>query len=436
MGGKDVTPTWPKYKFNAFVKPLLLNTYDAQGGAGIATYRIHQALRSIGIDSILRVQSQKSDDYTVIGPSGWHRIPAMLRPYLDSLPNRFFKRAKKELFSVAWVPDRLLGSIAEISPDLVHLFWVNNGFLRLETPGKIKQPCIWTLHDMWPFTGGCHYDDGCARFMYSCGSCPSVYSSSNNDVSRRILRRKLSSWSDWDVTVVATSKWLAERASVSAVFRNRDIRVVPNAIDIEVYKPIPKSVARMIYNLPQDKRIIIFSAFASTSHPRKGGHLLMEAIERIANSHFAPDVELVIVGASIPEKPRDLGMPVHYMGHFSDEISQVVLYSAADVLVAPSMQENLSNTVLEALACGTPVVAFHIGGMPDMISHKKNGYLAEPFATEDLAEGILWVLNDDDRLAQLSNAARNSVTETYSFPIVAARYLELYGDVLGKKVSQ
>jgi glycosyltransferase involved in cell wall biosynthesis len=415
------------------VKPLLLNTYDGQGGAGIATYRIHRALRSIGVDSKLLVQSSKGDDHTVTSPQGWDRVPARLRPYLDKLPNRFFRRTKPELFSVAWVPDRVLDRIGEIAPDLVHLFWVNNGFVRLETLGRIRQPSVWTLHDMWPFTGGCHYDDGCGRFSDRCGHCPSIYSTTERDVSRRVLERKLGAWKDWDVTVVATSEWLAEEARASMIFRDRDVRVIPNAIDIDTYKPIPKDVARSIYNLPRNKRIVMFSAFAATSHPRKGGHLLMHAIEQIASTHAAADIELVIVGASMPEHPKDFGIPVHYMGHFGDEISQVVLYSAADVLVAPSMQENLSNTVLEALACGTPVVAFRIGGMPDLIEHQTNGYLAQAFEPADLAAGILWVLDGDDRHAQLSARARAGVTATYTFEMIAQRYAALYRELLGER---
>ena len=412
------------------MKSLILNTYDAQGGAGIATYRIHRALRSFGIDSSMWVQNRKCDDYTVGGPTRWGRIPAYLRPHLDSLPNKFFKHTKPELFSAAWVPDRLLDKIESINPDLVHLFWMNAGFARIETLGKISQPVIWTLHDMWPFTGGCHYDDECGRFSDHCGRCPSIYSDKDADLSRRILDRKLTSWRDWRLTVVATSHWLATQARSSKVFAERDIRVIPNAIDTDKYKPVSKELARTLFNLPQNKRIVMFSAFSATSHPRKGGHLLLPAIERMARDHLHSDIELVIVGASQPANPPDQGVPVHYMGQFADEISQVVLYSAADVLVAPSMQENLSNTVLESLSCGTPVVAFNIGGMPDMITHRVNGYLATPFDTEDLASGILWVLQSDAHIAQLSSQARLSVINHFSFPVIARRYAELYEHVI------
>jgi glycosyltransferase involved in cell wall biosynthesis len=411
--------------------PLLLNTYDAQGGAGIATYRIHRALWSIGIETRLMVQSSKRDVVGVDGPVGWQRLSARLRPHIDNIPNRFFRKSKPEHFSVAWLPGDVLARIEKINPDLVHLFWVNNGFIRLENLGRISQPSVWTLHDMWPFTGGCHYDDACGRFTEHCGRCPSIYSESNHDISHHTFKRKLNAWKNWDVTIVATSDWLAKEARSSTLFRDRDIRVIPNAIDIDTYKPISKSIARSIFNLPSNKRIVMFSAFSATSHPRKGGHLLMTAVEQIARTNAAADIELIVVGASAPKQPKDFGIPVHYMGNFDDEISQVVLYSAADVLVAPSMQENLSNTVMEALACGTPVVAFQIGGMPDMVEHQANGYLAQAFDSNDLAQGILWVLDTDDRLEKLSARARASVVETFSFPLIAGRYDALYRELLG-----
>lgn len=413
------------------MNPLLLNTYDVQGGAALATYRIHRALCSIGINSRLMVQSGKCDIRDVDGQSSWQRRSLKLRPYFDNIPNRFFRRSKPELFSVAWLPDNVLARIQRANPDLVHLFWVNNGFIRLENLGKIKKPSVWTLHDMWPFTGGCHYDDGCGRFRDHCGSCPHIYSKSNRDISRRILQRKLNAWRDWDVTIVATSQWLAEEARASTIFCDRDIRVIPNTIDIDKYKPMPKSMARSIVNLPLDKRIVMFSAAAAVSNPRKGGYLLKAAIEQIAHTNAGADVELVVVGASAPKYGRDFDVPVHYMGTLADDISQVVLYSAADLLVAPSIQENLSNTVMESLACGTPVVAFRIGGMPDMIEHRGNGYLAQAFDSNDLAQGILWLLESDDRLEKASARARSGVVENFAFPLIAERYATLYKELLG-----
>lgn len=410
---------------------LLLSASDNQGGAAIATYRLHRGLHSIGIKSRLLVQAKNTDDESVIGPhTKLQRFMAFIRPHLDQVKTRSYPERDKALFSPACVPDRLAVRVVESNPDIVHLFWVNKGFLGIETLRNFNRPIVWTLHDMWPFTGGCHYDNECGKFRQSCGNCPVLHSEREQDLSRSIWERKRKSWEGMLIVVVSTSRWLADMARSSSLFRNYRIEVIPNGLDTDRYKPIDKKVARATYNLPHDKQLILFSALSAVSEKRKGNHFLVQALEKMSKVDWGARVELVIIGASRPETPLDLGMKVHYMGYLQDEISQVLLYSAADVVVAPSLQENLSNTVMESLACGTPVVAFNIGGMPDMIDHQMNGYLARPFETDDLAEGIMWVLENTDRRNTLSQRARQTVLERYALKIVANRYLSLYQSIL------
>lgn len=409
---------------------LILNTFDNEGGAAIATYRLHRGLRSIGINSKLLVRSKKTDDSNVIGPvTKWQKSLALLRAYSEGVWTRWYRK-RKGFFSSAWFPERLAFSVAKLNPDIVHLFWVTGGFLRIETLRKFKQPIVWTLHDMWPFTGGCHYDQECRKFRQSCGNCPVLHSERERDLSRRVWGRKRISWGGVPIVVVATSHWLAEMARSSSLFRDQRVEVIPNGLDTEIYKPINKEVARATYNLPQDKHLILFSAINAASDKRKGNQFLVQALEKMSQASWGSKTELVIIGASRPENPPDMGMKVHYMGRLHDEISQVLLYSAADVVVAPAMQENLSNTVMESLACGTPVVAFNIGGMPDMIDHQINGYLATPFEPNDLAEGMMWVLENESRHDTLSQRARQTVVERFTLKAVADRYLALYQSLL------
>lgn len=410
---------------------LILSTFDNLGGAAIATYRLHRGLRLIGINSYLLAQGKKTDDHSVIGPlTRGQKILADLRPYLDDVLTRLYRNRQKVLFSPAWIPERLASKVSKFDPDIVHLFWVNGGFFRIETLKRIKQPIVWTLHDMWPFTGGCHYDDECGKFQQSCGNCPVLHSERERDLSRHIWERKQASWKGVPIVVVATSHWLADRARSSSLFKDQRIEVIPNGIDTEKYKPINKEAARAACNLPQDKHLILFSAFSATSDKRKGHQFLVQALEKMARSGWESKAELVIIGASRPESPPDMGMRVHYMGHLHDEIGQVLLYSAADVVVAPSMQENLSNTVMESMACGTPVVAFDIGGMPDMIDHQISGYLAVPFESSDLAAGMMWMLEQKDRHDMLSQRARQTAVERYALKTIAHRYLALYQSIL------
>jgi glycosyltransferase involved in cell wall biosynthesis len=413
------------------MKSLLINTYENFGGAAIATNRLHKGLCAIGVNSQMMVQAKQTDDYTVLGQqTKWRKVFARYRPNLDAISTKFYRQREKGLFSSAWLSENLAHSVAKVDPDIVHLFWVNGGFMKIETLKSFHRPIIWTLHDMWPFTGGCHYDEECGKFRQLCGNCPFLHSGRDRDLSRRVFLRKLNSWKDVPIVVVATSHWLANMARASSLFKNQRIEVIPNGLDTEKYKPVDKQVARSVYNLPQDKHLILFSAFSATSDKRKGNQFLVPALEKLSKEGWADQAELVIVGASRPENPPDLGMKVHYMGYLQDEASQVLLYSAADVVVAPSMQENLSNAVMESLACGTPVVAFGIGGMPDMIDHQKNGYLAKPFEFSDLANGIMWVLEDKNRQEALSSCARETVIERYTLKSVANRYAALYHDVL------
>lgn len=410
---------------------LILNTFDSQGGAAIATYRLHSGLRSIGVDAHMLVQGKKTDDFSVIGPSTrWQKIQAVFRWHFDSLVAALYRKREKVLFSSAWLPENLASNVKKFHPDIVHLFWVNGGFFRIETLKKFKRPIVWTLHDMWPFTGGCHYDDECGKFRQSCGNCPLLHSDKDADLSRRIWRRKQTSWEGVPMVIVATSHWLADMARSSSLFKDLRIEVIPNGIDTERYKPIIKKTARSTYNLPEDKHLILFSAFSATSDKRKGNQFLVPALKKMVQEGWGAKTELIIIGASEPENPPDFGMKVHYMGQLHDEISQVLLYSAADVVVAPSMQENLSNTVMESLACGTPVVAFDIGGMPDMVDHEISGYLATPFESSDLADGIRWVLEDADRHDMLSQRARQAAVERYALQTIAHRYSALYQSIL------
>lgn len=412
---------------------LMLNTDDSRGGAAIATYRLHRGLRSIGVDSRLMVANKNTDDPSVIMPE----LPSKLRRHIAYFhPDRevrftaqFFAKEKK-LFSPATCPDNLSSSVASVNPDIVHLFWVNSGFMRIETLKQFRKPIVWTLHDMWPFTGGCHYDNECGKFRQSCGSCPILHSAHEHDLSRKIWQRKQKSWKDVPIVVVGTSRWLAEAAGTSSLFRDQRIEVIPNGIDTKMYRPLDKRAAREAYGLPQDRNLLLFSGFHATTDMRKGNHLLLAALKKMALSGGGENTELVVLGPSEQGHQQDIGMKVHYMGKFMDEISQVLLYSAADVTVAPSMQENLSNTVMESLSCGTPVVAFNIGGMPDMIDHQRSGFLAQPFEPEDFAAGIMWVLANKSRHTMLAQYARKTVAERYALEVVASRYLDLYQDIL------
>ncbi|MEO1669422.1 MAG: glycosyltransferase family 4 protein [Cyanobacteria bacterium J06631_2] len=415
------------------MKIASLSTFDNQGGAARAAYRLHQGLKQIEVDSWVLSQSKFSQDPRVVGTktsSGIAQAKTGLRLTLDQLPLKRYSQRTKQLFSPHWLPSKVTEQIAELDPDLLNLHWVSAGYLKIETLAKFKQPLVWTLHDMWSFTGGCHYNQSCQKFTLACGACPLLGSSKETDLSRQIWQRKQKAWADLNLTIVTPSRWLGDSAKASSLFGDRRVEVIPYGLDTSIFRPIEPETARKLLKLPQDKQLVLFLSLNATSDQRKGFHLLQPALQKLSKSGWQDKLELMVVGASQPQNPPELGFKTHYLGMMRDDLTLALAYSAADVFVAPSIQDNLPNTVLEAIACGTPSVAFDIGGMPDMIEHQHNGYLARPFAVEDLAQGLAWVLEDPERQFTLAQAARAKAEQEFALEIQARRYQALYQEIL------
>lgn len=414
------------------MKVLQLSTSDIRGGAARAAYRLHQGLQNIGVTSQILVQSKSSNDEAVAAPkTNLSEGIAKTKVTFDHLPLKLYPQRKGATFSLQWLPDTVSSKVAQLAPDIINPHWINQGFIQIETLAKLKSPLVWTLHDMWAFTGGCHYSQDCDRYTAICGACPQLGSSKDWDLSRWIWKRKAKAWKNLNLTIVTPSKWLGKCANSSSLFKNLRVETIPNGIDIEIYKPINRQVARELLKLPQDKQIIFFGSLRATGDQRKGFHLLQPALQELSKSGWKDKLELVIFGASQPKHPPEFGFKAHYLGTLSDDLSLAIVDSAADVFVLPSTQDNLPNTVLEAIACGTPCVTFNIGGMPDMIEHQKNGYLAQPYEIDDLAQGIAWVLENKERHQKLSHRAREKVEQEFTLKIQASRYLSLFTDILG-----
>lgn len=420
------------------MKPLILSTYDTRGGAAKAAYRLHNGLRNNGVDSKMLVQVKFSNEADIIatGSKIVHKYPK-LRPHLDSFPKLFFRsfnQTQKTSFSLQWLPNSIESKIAKVNPDIINLHWISGGFINIETIAKFKKPIVWTLHDMWAFTGGCHYSQECNRYKENCGNCPQIPVKYNLDLSRWIWQRKANAWNNIDGTLVTPSQWLANCAASSSLLKNWKIEVIPNGLDTEIYKPFEQSLIRKKLNLPQDKYLILFGAENAISTSRKGFYLLKAALENLSKTDWSNKCELVIFGAEKSNDSSDLGFKTHYLGRLNNETTIAQVYAAADVFVAPSLQDNLPNTVMESLACGTPCVAFDIGGMSDMIEHQQNGYLAKTINIEDLARGIVWVLESKtSENYKLGYQARDKVEREFKLEIQARRYLLLYENVLTQR---
>ncbi|MFB1489908.1 MAG: glycosyltransferase family 4 protein [Thiocapsa sp. C3-sup] len=411
---------------------LHVNHSDLLGGAARAAHRIHRSLIGAGVDSRMRVIHQTASDDRVQGgpPAGIGPIARRVRARLAGLPMRGFTTANPILHSPAW-PDTGLGrELNAGNADLLNLHWLGTGTLSVEEVGRLNKPVVWTLHDMWAFCGAEHYADEPAdtrfRVGYRADNCP--LGERGKDLNRATWNRKRKHWAR-PMQIVCPSRWLASLARESALFRDWPVDVIPYPIDQAVWRPIPKPVARGALGLDPDARLVLVGAPGGLSDPRKGGDLALAALARLADGPNAPDA-LLVFGQSAPADQPALPLPTRFLGRLQDDLSLVLAYSAADVFVVPSRQDNLPNTVIESLACGTPVVGFDIGGLPDMIDHRRNGWLAPPFDIDSLANGIAWVLGDEARCGHLGTAARETAETRFSEAVVAKQYVALYAELL------
>ncbi|TKX66100.1 glycosyltransferase family 4 protein [Halorubrum sp. SP9] len=409
------------------MRVALLNSHDS-GGAGTATKRIHRGLRQIGVDSKMLVDNKDSDDPHTVGPGSTLRTGySMLRPFVDRFPLRLYG-GSDGVFSPNWLPEDINRRINRLDPDLVHLNWVGGSFLSPSSVADINRPIVWRFPDMWPLTGGCHYARDCQGYTESCGQCPELGSSLPWDLSRFTMSRKQRAFPEADITVAAPSTWLAECARESTLFGDRRIEVIPNGLDTEKFRPWDSDLARDMFGIDRNETVILFGSVGPTSDPRKGFDLLSAALDDIHDADN--DLRLVIFGASEPADGDNLAHPTTYTGYLNDEESLALLYAAADVMVVPSRYEGFGQTVSEAMACGTPVVAFDATGPSDTVDHRETGYLAEPYDPDDLAAGIEWVLADEERRISLSHNSRKKAEREFALEVAAERYLELYNTVL------
>ncbi|HTY26496.1 MAG TPA: glycosyltransferase family 4 protein [Desulfomonilaceae bacterium] len=406
-----------------------LSTFDKRGGAAKAAYRLHTYLKGTGVQSRMIVREKAEDDFSVtsLSKGPCHSLFLRVGQKIDRLALHLYPKREKIPWSTNRAPNSIVRRLEALNPDIVHLHWVGDGLLPIRALPRFRWPVVWTLHDLWPITGGCHLPGNCERYTESCGRCPRLGSGRERDITKLVWEQKEQHWKSVDITLVAASRWVAECARASSLFRRTRAEVIPLGLDLQVFKPMDKSWARKKLNWPQEKHIILMGAFGLFTDPLKGFHHMIDAAKILNGQGWAEKAELVLFGTPKTEAlPPAIGLRTTYMGPLHDDKLLSLVYSAADVFVCPSKQETFGQTVLESMACGTPCVAFGTGGLLDLVEHGVTGYLAEPQNTADLAYGIAWALENDDRRRRLSQTARDKVEKHFSSGQVARRYVELY----------
>jgi glycosyltransferase involved in cell wall biosynthesis len=422
------------------MKVALVSSYDLEGGAARAAQRLHEALLQAGLDASLNVLYRSGTGPSLHGSSSLgSRLWARAQWRADQAPAAVLGLERGE-FSVNWLGHGLARRLASLAPDVVHLHWVNAGFVSISEVAALRQPVLWTAHDMWLFTGGCHYDRGCGRFQsHGCSHCPLQKRLHTLKLPRQRLATKAALAASRSVEFICPSHWMAEVANRSPVTQGRVVRVVPNAIDTRRFRPIDRTAARALFGLPAEATVMLFGAVSAQADARKGYAQLQGALQALQLQGVAqhgPDLVLCVFGSSqrgVGHLPGLDGLLVHYVGHLHDEESLVALYSAADVFLAPSLQDNLPNTVLEASACGLATVAFDIGGMADLVEHRVSGWLAAAADANALAEGLAFAVSQPQWRRSAGHAARAAAVARFDYPVVAAAHQGLYRQALARR---
>ncbi len=385
------------------------------------------------------VDRKESQESHVAGPgSAWAKAVARGARHLDSLPVRLYRHRQAAEFSPQLLPRGVVPRLREMAPDIVHFHWTCFGFVPVTAVPRMAKSVVWSLHDMWAFTGGCHYAADCRRYAERCGSCPGLGSRRNLDLSRLIWRRKHRAWRDVHITAITPSRWMADCARRSSLLAGADVRVIPLGLDTDVFRPFPKRLARDRLGLAPDARVILFGAINAAGDPRKGYAELAAALEEMAGNGQNSGCTLVVFGASEPPPGPKPSFPTRFLGHLYDDLTLAPVYSAADVMVVPSRTEAFGQTATEAMACGTPVVAFGSSGLLDIVEHRRTGYLAKPYDASDLASGIGFVLDarsSERKGDRLSVAARERAVRLFGLEKVAGQVKALYEDLLDGRLA-
>ena len=424
------------------MRVLLVNTSERIGGAAVACNRLMEALKSKGIKTKMLVRDKQTDQLSVIPLRGfkWMQLWRFLwERFCIWTANRFGN--KENLFSVDIANTGTdITKIPEFQEaDIIHLHWINQGMLSLGDIKRILEsgkPVVWTMHDMWPCTGICHHARTCVKFQSECTHCQYLIGGGHRtDLSNKVFKKKQAIYGAHNISFVTCSQWLRNLAERSALLKGQEVTNIPNPINTKLFRPLDKTEARKRLGLPEEGKLILFGSVKITDK-RKGIDYMIESCRLLVEKH--PELKeqwgVVVFGNQSQQLASMLPFKVYALDYVADENRITDIYNAVDIYVTPSLEENLPNTIMEAMACGTPCVGFNVGGIPEMIDHLHNGYVAEYRNAEDFANGISWVL-DTENNAELGNMARRKAEDEYSENTIAQRYIEVYNKELRRVES-
>jgi glycosyltransferase involved in cell wall biosynthesis len=419
------------------MKISIFNTHDITGGASRAAYRLHKGLQEIGFKTNMLVRHKKSKDDSIVQVIPRESTYSGEKKIFNAVQRYFIEENRTEisntLFSFPYPGYDISNTDIIRNSDIINLHWIHY-FQSVETISNLLntgKPVIWTLHDQGSFTGGCHYTAGCKKYESDCKNCPQL-DFKTVDIPYSVLNNKINNYFEKDFVIVTPSQWLASCARNSRLFSRLRIEVIPYSIETDIYKPMPKQTAKNHLGLNPESKVLLFGAHLDEK--RKGFEKLFESLQilsdriRVKDSVIKNQIHLLCVG-DFKDIPPDLPFPLTNLGYIDSDDKLAVVYSAADIFLLPSLEDNFPNTILESMACGTPVVGFNIGGIPDVVKDNYNGYAIEPFNIAEFAKAIEKLIFDDKKRYLMSTTCRNFIKKNYRLEIQAKRYANLFSDI-------
>lgn len=407
------------------MRVLFVNTNESYGGAARAAMRILRGVQQRGIDVQMFVKNANPHSKDVI--TIWQYVPNNLfyKAYnwlIEKVRNKWYqkkwhpyKNTKQDVFMSDLRGMSSHGALQKLDYDILHLNWFNQRFIDVAELKKVHKPIVWTLHDSWPFTGICHVPYECKNYETHCGTCSMLGSMKEKDLAYEVFEKKMVAYKDLNLHIVTPSKWLAGCVKNSTLLCKFPVTVIPNCLDTEVFHPMPCKI--------HTKPIILYGAMNAANDKNKGFASLLTALHILDKQGM--NAQLMVFGIGAQELPMQFEhIEVTYAGYINNNLKLAELYSDADVMVVPSYSEVFGQTASEAMACGTPVVAFRCTGIQEVVVNGC-GYLAEPYSSEDLANGIRYCLeNNNDNI--MGKAARESAVKRFAIDVVAKQYIEVY----------
>ncbi len=407
-----------------------ITTYSSVGGASKAAYRIHTKLLEKGIESdmlVLKTGTQPLLRVTKIKNDLLYRLKDYFFLRLDRILFQRHLRKNALPFSFNFLPRISIQNHPLVKrADIVCLYWVGANLLTPRQIAKIKKPLVWRFSDKWALTGNCHLSGECIRYENHCGRCPQLTTSKDKDFTYYALKRKLDAWKNKDLTVVAPSSWMESAVKRSTIFKNKTTVRIPTGVDHTIFFPSDKLVARELLNIQKGKTIVLFGANNPFHTAYKGGSFFIDLVNILPKESYL----FLVFGSEDDSSINDLPEHIKVLGELKKEADLAFAYNAADIFISPSTEDNLPNTVLESMACGTPCIAFRgSGGVVDAIDHKENGYLAEYKNVDDLINGISWI-REANHDGKISARAREKIVKEFTLEKQVNDLIILYKTIL------